>query len=82
MSKIKTCEDLRDHLLTKLDALEHGELDPDTLGTISKSCETILGSLKLQIAYAAMRNETPNIKFLQLCNQGEPNETVKKLRKD
>lgn len=70
MSKITSAEELRDHLLSKLDALEHGELDADKLGTIAKTAETIMSSLKLQLAYSAMRNEVPNIQFLQKCNDG------------
>ena len=75
MSNITNCEELRNFLLSKLDDLENGVIDADKLGTISKSCETLMGTLKMQLAYSAMRNEVPNIEFLQKCNNGEVKET-------
>jgi hypothetical protein len=41
------------------------------MGSVSKAAETVLSSLKMQLAYSAMRQETPNIEFLQKCNEGK-----------
>lgn len=71
MARIKNCEELRDHLLEKIEALDKNKIDPEKMGTTSKACETVLSSLKMQLAYSAMRNETPEIEFLQSCNNGK-----------
>lgn len=71
MAKITNCEQLRDHMLKKLEDLEKGNIEADEMGSISKATETILSSLKMQLAYSAMREETPNIEFLQSCNNGK-----------
>lgn len=71
MAKIKNCEQLRDYILQNLDLLESNIIDADHMGSVSKAAETVLSSLKMQLAYSAMRQETPNIEFLQKCNEGK-----------
>jgi hypothetical protein len=81
MSKIKNALQLRDHLLDKLDQLENKQIEIEELGQIAKASETILASLKIQLAYAGMRSEIPHIEFLEDCNKGIPVELnqLKKL---
>jgi hypothetical protein len=40
------------------------------MSIIAKSSETVMSSIKLQLAYNNMRGEQPDIKFLQSCNKG------------
>lgn len=69
--KIKNAEQLRDHLLSKLELLDSGKIEIDELGQINKTSETIMSSLKLQLAYSGMRGEMPEIEFLQQCNKSK-----------
>ena len=68
--KISNVEQLRDYILKSIERLENSKIDIDELSIIAKAGESVLSSIKLELAYNNMRNETPNIKFLQDCNKG------------
>ena len=68
--KIKNIEQLREFVLESLEKLSANKIDVTEAGVIAKSSETIMSSLKLQLSYSGMLNETPNIKFLQDCHKG------------
>lgn len=70
--KIKNSDQLRNHILRSIEKLDENKIDINELATIAKAGETIFSSLKLQLAYNNMRNEIPNIEFLQSCNDGKP----------
>lgn len=74
--KIKNAEQLRNHILQSIEDLDNGEIDIEQLSIIAKAGETIYSSIKLELAYNNMRNETPNIEFLQLSNKGRPNDQL------
>jgi len=70
--KIKNIDQLQTYVLESLEKLASKKIDINEMGVIAKSSETIMSSLKLQLAYNNMRNEIPKIKFLQDCNNGTP----------
>lgn len=65
---IENIEQLRNKILESLEDLANGDIEVDRAGIIAKHGETIMSSLKLQLAYANMLGQTPNIKFLQDCH--------------
>lgn len=69
--KPKNIEQLQDFLLESLDRFNKDKIDVHMMGIISKSTEVMMTSLKVQLAYNAMRKEMPNIKFLQDSNNGK-----------
>lgn len=70
--KIKNAEELRNHILRKIEEVDSGKIDIEELSITSKAGETIYSSIKLELAYSNMRGEIPNIDFLQSCNKGKP----------
>ena len=80
--KIKNISQLQEFVLSSLEDLANKKIDVNEMGIIAKSSETIMSSLKLQLAYNSMRGETPHIKFLQDCNEGfflEKTPEIKKI---
>ena len=69
--KFNNIEKLRDHMLDCLEKLSQNKIDIDEVSIIAKGIETVNSSIKLQLAYSQMRDEKPNINFLQSCNKGE-----------
>lgn len=68
---ISNIEQLQDILLQSIEKLSKNKADIEEVSIMAKSCEAMLSSLKVQLQYNGMRNETPNIKFLQKCNRPE-----------
>ncbi len=82
--KIKNIEQLQSHLIESIERLASGKIDVVEMGIISKACEGVITSLKTQLMYNNMRNEIPNIKFLQECNDGQSsieNNNTKQLKR-
>lgn len=69
--KLKTADDLRDYLLESIEKTSSGKMDIEELSILSKASEAIFSSVRTQLMYNNMRNEIPNIPFLQVCNKGE-----------
>ncbi len=69
--KLDNMEKVLEHICESLENLEKGKIDVVEMGIIAKSSEAIMSSLKIQLSYAGMRNEKPNIPFLQKCNHNE-----------
>jgi hypothetical protein len=74
--KIRNIELLRNHILESLEKLEENKIDIDEASIIAKSGETIISSLKVQLSYANMRGEEPNIKFIQDCNDSSKKQSL------
>lgn len=67
---LKNIEQLRNVVLDSLENLVKNKIEIDEASIIAKSAEAVMSSLKLQLQYCGMRNEEPNITFLQDCNKG------------
>lgn len=63
--KFNTLEKLRNHMLETLEKLSNSKIDIDEVSIIAKGIESINSSIKLQLAYFAMRSEIPHIPFIQ-----------------
>jgi hypothetical protein len=62
--------------------LDKDKIDIDKCSIIAKSAEAVFSSLRLQIQYSALRNETPNIGFIQKSNNGQKlGNDVKRIEK-
>lgn len=68
--KFNNIEKLQNYVLESLEKLDKRKIDVDEMSIIAKSSETVIASLKIQLAYNNMRGEMPNIKFLEDCNEG------------
>lgn len=79
--KFNNIEKLQHFILQSMENLEKKKIDVIEMGIIAKSSESIMSSLKLQLAYNNMRDEVPNIKFLEDCNEGERKSTQLKAIK-
>jgi hypothetical protein len=55
---------VRDHLLVVFNALRSGEMEAKEAVEINNTAGKIMSSLKVQLAYYAMREERPEIEFL------------------
>lgn len=71
--KINNIVQLRNCVVDTIEKLVAGEVDVVHAGIVAKSSETIMSSLKLELAYTNMKGDTPNIKFIQDSYEGEPN---------
>jgi len=59
-----TITDLRDQLLAVFDGLRDGTVMPKDAIEINNTAGKVINSAKVQLAYAALRGEAPNIPFL------------------
>lgn len=78
---IKNIEQLQNHLLNCIERTDKKKMDIEELSIVAKAAEAIFSSIKLQISYNHLRNETPNIEFLQKCNNGKPGLSDNKPKK-
>lgn len=62
---------MRNHVLESLENLKQNKIDVTTAGIVAKSAETIMSSLKLQLAYSSMIGDEPYIKFLHDSHDGK-----------
>jgi hypothetical protein len=70
---INTIEDLQNIVLKNIELLDKDKVDINKCSIIAKGAEAVFSSLRLQIQYSALRNESPNVSFLQKNNKGEAN---------
>lgn len=64
MSKPKNIEELRDGLLDAFELVKEDPRRANQVGEIANVAGKILGTLKAQLEYAALRGEKPSIEFL------------------
>ena len=64
MSRAKDINDLRDQLLDAYDEVKRDPRRANQVKEMANAAGKILGSLKLQMEYAALRGEEPDIPFM------------------
>lgn len=63
---MKNIEDLRNSLCTLFEEIKTGDVDVKKASEMNNSAGKIIGSLKVQIDYAALRKERPKIDYLDV----------------
>ena len=71
MSKINSIEALRDHAILTLEKLAGGEIDTTEAGVTGKLCESVISTIKAQLEYSRLIDETPEIPFMQTSHKGK-----------
>ncbi len=61
---MESITDLRNKLIRMFNALEEGTADPKQAVELNNTAGKILGTAKVQLGYAALRGEIPEIPFL------------------
>jgi hypothetical protein len=61
---MKNITELNTHLTTLYQALRDGTVDVKTAAEMNNTAGKIINVQKVQLEYAALRNEAPNIEFL------------------
>jgi hypothetical protein len=64
MSKIKNMNDLREAALDTIEALQKGEIDISQAQTMGKLCDSVIGTVNAQYAYAKIIGQQPMIPFM------------------
>lgn len=59
-----TVTGVRDHLLDVFNKLRDGEIEPKDAVELNNTAGKIISSIKMQLAYHSMRQEKPEIPFL------------------
>jgi hypothetical protein len=62
--KISNIDQLREDALKTIERLDNGEIDATNASAKSKLYDDVMNSLKLQMFYAKLKEERPNIPFL------------------
>ncbi len=62
---MKTITDLRNELITVFKQLKSGELTPAVATELNNAAGKIIATTKVQLDYAAQREEKPSIAFLR-----------------
>ena len=62
---MKTITDLRKELIAVFDQLKTGEITPAVATELNNAAGKIIATAKVQLEYAAQREEKPRIAFLQ-----------------
>lgn len=65
MSKTTSITELRDDLLKVYDCLRAGTIESKDAKEINNTAGKVIASAKVQLEYAAVRNEKPEIEFLK-----------------
>lgn len=60
----KNINDLREILSQEIDKLREGKTTPASINAITNATGKIFSSIKLQMEYAKLLGEKPNIKFI------------------
>ena len=68
---IKNIGDLRDDLLKMYEALKKDEVSTQKASEINNTAGKVMNTAKLELQYAALRKEQPNIPFLETLNGEE-----------
>lgn len=61
---MKNNKQLRKELCEVFDKLRSGEMTPGDAKEINNAAGKIIGTVKLELEYASLRNEVPSIPFL------------------
>jgi hypothetical protein len=56
--------ELRDMVLDTFQDLKEGKIETSEALSISKLCDTVLGTIKTEIDYAKLTSQTPQISFM------------------
>jgi len=72
---INNIEDLRHEIINVFEDLRSEKLEAKRAHELSNAAGKIIGTVGLQIKYAAQRNEVPNIPFLNVVAKTESNAT-------
>lgn len=59
-----TITDIRDQLVEVFNGLRDGTIEPKAAVEVNNTAGKIIGTAKVQLAYHALRGESPNIPFL------------------
>jgi len=62
---MKDIEALRDELATMYDNVKANKVDADQAKMLTNVAGKIIGSLRVELEYAALNGEEPDIKFLE-----------------
>lgn len=63
--EIKDIDSLRQHAIETLKNLSTGKISTEQAGVTGKLCENVVSTLKVQLEYAKMLDQEPNIAFLE-----------------
>lgn len=63
--EIKDIDTLRQHAIETLSKLSKGAITTEEAGVTGKLCENVVSTLKVQLEYAKMLDQQPNIAFLE-----------------
>lgn len=61
---MKTITGLRNDLLIMFEKLQNGQIDIEMAAEVNNTAGKIINTAKVQLAYHALRKESPNIPFL------------------
>jgi hypothetical protein len=62
---MKTIKELRQELLSVFNGLRSGEVDVKTASEMNNSAGKTINTIKVQLEYASLREEKPNIEFMK-----------------
>lgn len=65
--EIRDIDSLRDFAIETLKKLSTGKISTEEAGVTGKLCENIVSTVKVQLEYAKMLDQQPNIQFLENC---------------
>ena len=69
--KVTKLADLRDILKEEIDKLRAGETTPANINAITNATGKIFASIKLEMEYARMIGEKPNIEYIRIPKETE-----------
>ncbi len=69
--KVTKLADLRDILKEEIDKLRAGETTPANINAITNATGKIFASIKLEMEYARMIGEKPNIEYIRISKETE-----------
>lgn len=64
---MKDVDELRQYAIDTLHKLSLGKISIEEAGVTGKLCENIVSTLKVQLEYAKMLSQEPQINFLEGC---------------
>ena len=64
---INNIDDLRQHAIDTLMKLSKNTISIEEAGVTGKLCENIVSTIKVQLEYAKMLEQSPDINFLEGC---------------
>lgn len=63
---MKNIQELRNELLHAFDGVKSGDLKTPIAKEMTNAAGKVIGTIKMQLEYAALRKETPDIDFLNV----------------